>query len=333
MQKVGKINLKVLDVNDKLGESCLKFKLEGTPIDYIVANTIRRTMLADIPIYAFSDFKFDKNTSVLHNDYLKNRFRNLPVWVIENTIDFIDSTMKNKLENKEEDIDDEVDLEVQKKMNTSSLKQLTMYVNYKNKTNDIISVTTNDAKFYYDEKQIDSPYKVAVPLTKLQPNQEIAFSAITNIGTESEHSMFSACCTTSYNYSDKNPNMFDFEIESRGQITEKRILLVSLNSIIKRMENFIKLLKDDKTIENSENEGMIVVNNEDHTLGNLIARGMQQHNMILFAGYNLPHPRVSKVQFHYKHEKGTNIMKIMDDVVEYYMEIFNEIKKLISKEL
>jgi DNA-directed RNA polymerase alpha subunit len=82
MQKVGKINLKVLDINDKLGESCLKFKLEGTPIDYIVANTIRRTMLADIPIYAFSDFKFDKNTSVLHNDYLKNRFRNLPVIII-----------------------------------------------------------------------------------------------------------------------------------------------------------------------------------------------------------------------------------------------------------
>ena len=46
-----------------------------------------------------------------------------------------------------------------------------MYLNTKNKTNNIMTVTTNNAKFYYDEKQIESPYKTHIPIIKLQPGQ------------------------------------------------------------------------------------------------------------------------------------------------------------------
>ncbi len=340
MLKVNKVNIKLIDKSKELGNSRLEFKLSGPNIDYIVANTIRRTVFTEIPIYAFDEFKFEKNTSVFHNNYLKLRLRNLPVWTIENTVDFIDYNLKNNSvqteleENVDENEVDEVELQVDKTLNSSTLKQLTMYINYKNKTNSIQTVTTNDAKFYYEEKQIASPYKIAIPIVKLQPNQEIAFSAITKIGTEQEDAMYGAACICIYKQ--VNDNEFDFVIESRGQITEKRILQVALINIERRIKNFIKLLLDDKKSENKikteeqKDQGIIIVNNEDHTLGNLISRGLQQHKKINFAGYNLPHPLAKKVHFHYKLEKNDDIKKVMEDVVDYYSELFAEIKKSVD---
>jgi DNA-directed RNA polymerase subunit L len=211
-----------------------------------------------------------------------------------------------------------------------------MYINFKNKTNDIVTVTTNDAKFYYDEEQIASPYKHPIPIVKLQPGQEIAFSAITKIGTESEDTIYSpvSICV----YKQVNDNEFDFIIESRGQISEKRIVQVSLINIEKKLKNFIKLLEENKQDNNIQFEkegdmGIIIVNNEDHTLGNLISKGMQQHNKISFAGYNLPHPLAKKIHFHYKLKKNGNIIEVCKDVVEYYSELFDQIKKAVDSQL
>lgn len=338
MLKVNKTNLKEINKESVLGNSRLEFKISGPNIDYIVANTIRRTIMSDIPIYAFGEFKFEKNTSVFHNNYIKLRLKHMPVWAIENSVDFLEKSKLvsdniNDMETigEENEVDgDDVQLEVEKHLNSSTLKQLTMYINTKNKTNEIITVSTNDAKFYYDEKQIPSPYKVPIPIVKLQPSQEIAFSAITKIGTEEEDTMFTPICICVYKQI--NDNEFDFIIESRGQISEKRIVQVALINIERKLRNFIKLLGDNKATVNSDDKqsGLIIVNNEDHTLGNLISRGMQQHKSISFAGYNLPHPLGKKVNFHYKLEKDGEIKSVIKDVVDYYSEIFSNIKKLVD---
>ena len=140
MQKIDKINFKILDYKKDLGDSKLKFTLAGNNINYIVANTIRRTIFSDIPIYAFNEFKFEKNTSIFHNNYLKLRLRQMPIWGIENTIDFLDinnDINKNEINDIDNEIEDENDNEINitndKNINISTLKQLTMYVNYKNK--------------------------------------------------------------------------------------------------------------------------------------------------------------------------------------------------------
>jgi len=335
MQKVGKLSFKIINTITELGNSRLEFNLSGSNMNYIVANTIRRTIFNDIPIYIFDEFKFDKNTSVFHNNYLKLRMRNMPIWSIENNIDYLDTSKVKKVsdyemeENPDEIIEagDEVELEVEKTLNSSTLKQLTMYVNFKNKLNEIVTVTTNDAKFYYDEKQIPSPYKTGIPIVKLQPNQEIAFSAISKIGMEQYDAMYSAVCVNYFKQNSEND--FTFVIESRGQISEKRILQVALINIERRLKSFIKLVNDDMGINETKEQGIIIVNNEDHTLGNLIARGLQTHDKVSFAGYNLPHPLAKKVHFHYKLKSG-NIVKILEDVVDYYSELFKAIEKQID---
>jgi DNA-directed RNA polymerase subunit L len=65
-------------------------------------------------------------------------------------------------------------------------------------------------------------------------------------------------------------------------------------------------------------------------LGNLISRGLQQHNKISFAGYNLPHPLAKIVNFHWKLEKKGYIKPVIVEVCNYYLELFSQIKKLIK---
>ena len=335
MIKISKINMSVNNQSNTLGDSLLNFKISGSNIDYIIVNTLRRTILSDIPTYAFSVFNFEKNTSIFHNNYLKLRLQHMPIWSIKNTVDFIETTKvinPNMEKIDENDDEDNVgEIENNSNLNSSSLNQLTMYVNYKNKSNEIFNVTTSHAKFYYDQKQLSNPYKDDCLILKLQPGQEISFSTITTLGTEKQDTMYSS--VTIVTYKQINDNEFDFTLESRGQITEKRILQVALINIEKNIKNFLNVFLEDISKEQDVlgDEGLIIVNNEDHTLGNLISRGMQKHSKVEFAGYSLPHPLANKVHFHYKLKKDGDIKKIIKEVVEYYLELFKDISKLVDK--
>lgn len=308
-----------------LGYSRLEFNIAGPDINYVMVNTLRRTILTDIPTYAFTEFKFTKNTSVFHNNFLKNQIRNIPVWGIENNIDIY--VKENKKVNVAEDLDnvEEVNLDESAiETNTSSLNQLTMYVDYTNNSNMIVSVTTDDAKFYFGQKLIDNPYK-SVQLVKLQPNQEIKFSAITTIGIEKESSIFSpvSVCV----YEEIKDNEFKFIIESRNNITEMQLFNKAYKNLSKKLNSIVEQIEDDKE---NKLEGVLQLYNEEHTMGNLISHGLQKHKNIDFAGYHMNHPLETVVYITYKLKKG-NIKEVLSDVVEKFNVVFSEINKLIQK--
>jgi DNA-directed RNA polymerase alpha subunit len=56
MIKISKVNLSIIENHEEIGNSNLTFKISGSNIDYIVVNTLRRTIFSDIPIYAFNTF-------------------------------------------------------------------------------------------------------------------------------------------------------------------------------------------------------------------------------------------------------------------------------------
>ena len=333
MNKVDKITIKMTEYKKDLGSSFLDFNISGSQINYIITNTIRRVIMSDIPMYAFDQFKIEKNTAILHNNYLKLRLRQMPIWNINNKVDFFEEEIKmNTIKEEDNEEIDDVELAADKSLNSSSLAQLTMYVNFKNKTNNIMTVTTNDAKFYFDGTQIDSPYKSPIPIIKLHPGKELTFSAITKLGTEAKDTMYSPVCRVKYTYEDNDDTNINFFLESRGQLHEKRILLVAISNIEKKMRWILTLFEAHES-NSEELEGTFTVKNEDHTMGNLIKRGMQQHSNIAFAGYNMPHPQSKTVVFHYKMKKQQPIKKIVNDVVDYYSEIFEQIKKLVEKNI
>ena len=109
MIKINKIDFKILNQDNELGDSRLVFNMKGSNINYIVMNTIRRTILSDIPILAFTNFKIDKNTSIFHNNYLKLRILHLPVWGIENTVNYINDKENKTSDNEEINFNNDYD--------------------------------------------------------------------------------------------------------------------------------------------------------------------------------------------------------------------------------
>ena len=311
------------------GSSRLDFDIMGKEVNYVFVNTLRRIVLSEIPIYAYTEFIFDKNHSVFHNNFIKNQIRNLPVWGVDNKIEFYEKVKvsNNEITNEIEDLEDNVELGINKKINSTSLEQLTMYIDYNNKSNNIFTVTTENAKFYFAQKQIPNPYPTPIQLVKLQPEQNINFTVVTSIGIENDNAIFSpvSICV----YEEKKENEFRFIIESKGQITEKVILhraIINLNKILESILNqFIEILDD-----NTELSGQIEIKNEDHTIGNLISYGLQNHKNITFASYHLPHPLEKRVIIEYKLKSG-KFKNVLKDVINEYIELYNKLDKLIEK--
>ena len=310
--------------------SRLEFKITG--VDNNIVNCFRRVALSYIPIYVFKDIKISENTSIFNNNYMKLRLINLPVLGIA-TDNMIYTKIEEKVEEEVEEGDgfDNIDMTANdSNVNSSSLKQLTMYLDKVNTSNEILTVGTDDCKFYYMEKQIESPYKLPycnnIPIIKLQPNQKIKLSAITHLGIENESSIHSAVSIFSYKMlDDTSYNMY---LESRGQLDEKTILNYTYHNIINLLNKFIELIPSSTNIT-----GKILVNDGDHTLGTLIAAGLQTHKKVKFGGYNMPHLLDNKILFHYELYKEDDIKEILQDIVDKYKKTFSTIDKLIEKNI
>jgi DNA-directed RNA polymerase subunit L len=328
--------VKITDISyDKeKGSSRLEFDIEGPEIDYVIMNSIKRTIQSDIPIYAFSEFNFTRNSSVFHNNFLKNQIKNIPVWGINNKLDYYEEIKKNSnLEEDNDELDDNIDLTIEKKVDSTSLEQVTMYVDYENKSNDVEVVTTDHAKFYFAQKNIENPYPIPIQIDKLQSNQKINFSVITTVGTEKESAIYSpvSICV----YEEKSEYKYRFIIESRGQISEKRIIEVAILNIIKKLKEILIQIQGNKKSD-SENkkeddlEGEVQINNEDHTIGNLFSHGLRKKTkLVKFAGYFMPHPLEKRVILNYKLHSG-KFNEIMKDVIEDYIDFFEKLDKVID---
>jgi DNA-directed RNA polymerase subunit L len=321
---MSKVIIKQISWDKDQMNSRLEFNIKG--VNHTIINTFRRVILTNIPIYVFNKITISENTSVFNNNYMQNRVKNMPVFGIhsDNPI-FVPS---KKITKEVEDLElDELDINnTNDNINSSSLKQLTMYVDYINNTDEIITVGTNNCKFYYSEKQINSPYSINIPIIKLQPKQKFKMSAITELGIEEQNSIFSPVSIFSYKMN--NDTDYDVYIESRGQLNEKKIFQFAFDNIKMMLTNFLTLIPDKEDIS-----GKLQLNDGDHTLGNLISDGLQNHKLVKFAGYNAPHLLDKKIIFHYELNKNENIKDILTEIVNEYVDLFDSINKLIQKNI
>ena len=325
------LSIKNVSQDNTKGFSRLEFDITGKDVNHVIVNALRRTVLSEIPIYAFTEFIFNKNNSVFHNNFIKNQIKNLPVWGINNKIEIFEKLkiIKNEIIDEDNNLDDDVDLVFDKKIDSTSLDQLTMYVDYANKINDVFSVTTEHAKFYFAQKQIPNPYPIPIQLVKLQKDQHINFTTVTSIGTEKDNAHFSpvSICV----YEEKKEDYFRFFIESRGQMTEKDILHRAIVNLNNKLENILQQITNSlNIIDESKVEGRIEIKNEEHTIGNLLSRGLQNHKNVSFACYHLPHPLEKRVIIEYKLKSG-KFINVLKDVTNEFIELFNKLDKLIEK--
>lgn len=309
--------------------SRLEFKISGKDIDYVIVNTLRRIILSEVAVLSFDYIEINENTSVFNNNQIKLNIQNIPVIGVPN----VPLTYKkDKIVEDEAEEDEDLLLEINEgefysetePFSINSLDQLTMFVDYHNTTKEIVSVTTDDAKFYYQAKEIKSPYPNPVILIKLQPEQKIKFSTKTKLTNEKEDGKNTAVSICAYN--EIKDNEFKFFLESRGLFSEKEILNRSCKILIKKLKKIVKLFP-----EIDMKDGEIKIPKGTHTIGNLLAHGLELLPETKYATYYQRHILDNEIIIKFGFDKEYNLKKMIIKVVKKYIQIYENLDKLFTK--
>jgi DNA-directed RNA polymerase subunit L len=307
----------------------LHFKIKGNEINEVIVNVIRRIILEEIPCVSFQKegIEITSNTSIYNNDYMRNRIENFPLIGIKTKLDLNEYEKLRKytrgLSTSDEFLEDEnVELD-----NDSYENLLSINCDIKNSNDSILNVTSEDVSFYKGDEKINSIYKSPILIIKLKPGENFKFSAKASKGIALNNAGFSCvniCC-----YEMINKNEYNFKFEPKGQQKSSEILENAFKIIKYRLELIKSKIMESAISTN--NNGSISFENEDHTFGNLITRGLQEHNNIEFAGYKLENLLIKNIIIEYVTNGGKNIKDIFIDVLKKYIAIFENLNKLCSK--
>ena len=297
----------------------LNLQISGKDVNNVLVNTLRRLVMSYVPIYAFhqDDMVFDTNTSIFNNDMLKDRFRNIPILNIENDIKTIESFD---------------DLEVKKDRIVDKANNLTMYINVKNNKESIQNITTDDAIFYYKGKQIDSPYKRPLLLIKLKKGHELRVTCIASLNIGLNDGIYNGSMAYHY-YDEKDPTDFDLEINSSRQLDELELLNRACKIVIAKCNKLEKLIISNLEKEESEDvltKGLLKIQNENATLGNLISYYLQDQKHMEYSGYNIPFLYLNEILIRYRTD-GKDIKDLIKKTFSTVVDIFNQINQDIEK--
>ena len=286
----------------------LNFQINN--IDISVINSLRRTILADIPIVVFKTFPYSKNqctiyenTSHLNNEIIKHRLSLIPIHITDKSI---------PLEN--------YNLEINITNNTKNIKYVT--------TEDfkIKDITTNKYISNADNKDIFPPNKITgdyIDFVRLKPNladningEKLHLTSKLSIGTADEDGSYNCVSICTYSntcdtikqntiwsekakelskdpdidieYEKKNwylleglrcyiQDSYQFKLKSIGIYDNRTIIKTAIKILINKCNNFITDLNGDNTyISISESDNSIAHSydiklvNEDYTLGKVL---------------------------------------------------------------
>jgi DNA-directed RNA polymerase subunit L len=320
MEKFTKLKATIVELNkckDDYSNSSIKIKLENITFHY--ANMLRRILKTYVPTYAFSaeNITIKKNSSIINNDQIRERFSNLPIMYVKNE----EETVKKFLQLYDgEKIEDEF---------------LTMYISYKNKSGKMEAVTTDTStvKFYYQGKEIKSPYPKPLLLVKLHNGEEFECTCKAVLGLNLEEKFESpaiyepvAACA----YEQVEENLFILGYESKQQMSEKEAMRRALSCLIMRLE-YLDNLVSEKVSEDSLKEGILLLPNEDMTLGGILGYILQVHPEMEFAGDYQPIISSRNMQIRYKCKE--NIKEIFSECVQVLIKSVNSLAKQLELDI
>jgi len=310
--------------DDSFQPNHLHMKFKGSGVNHVLLNVLRRIILEDIPSFAFNKDNIDitKNTSVYNNDYMRNRLENLPLIDVNFPLDLEEYNCLRKYIRGRKAFE-----EFTEKEEKTDEKNFTIYTNIVNNNDTSFDITSDEIEFFNGEKKVKSFYKKPILIIRLKPSEEFEFSAKVDKGIALNHSRYAVvgmCC-----YEMINDNEYIFKLEPRGQLSISEILSRGSKIINYRLELILNKIKKIKFT--SDNHGKIILNNEDHTFGNLIARGLQEHKSIEFAAYKLDHLLIRDVTIEYVTNGGKTINEILNDVISGYIKQYSEIEDKFNK--
>lgn len=321
------IDIKTLNYNKSKGLTYSNltylFNFKNNPNGLTILNSIRRTIISKVPTLAFepSIMQFFKNTSVKNNDQLKERLSQLPILNYDTGLYYM------------QPIEDYLKyIETKEYLET---KTVSLYINSKNLSKDILNITTKDIKYQINNKTIDNPYNSEYPiiLLKLKENQEINCKLIGVIGTGQQSNIWSPVSKCFITY-DKDESELKLSINSHGQLNEFIILDKAIDNIIYCLNLNVNKIKT--YISNYDKMDKIEITLDDMTIGKLINDQLQQDKRIKYAGVYQPSylEPFSKIKLLFdKTYSIDDIGKIVEENSNILIKQLNIIKNFNLKEM
>jgi DNA-directed RNA polymerase subunit L len=311
----------------KSSELCLKFS--GKDCNIKILSTFRRVCGICIPNHAFNFANIDitENTCVaFNNDYMKLRLSNLPIFNIESTLGFLHKKYWKNINfadaNREKHPDE---------------KNIKIYINSHNNSNEIKNITTKDIKVYIDNNQVEMyDPKAPVLIIKLRPNDTFKCTMTASLAIGECDSIYSACSNAWATYDedikDSGERFFksgELILKSRGQQKEKDIFKLSCEYLLKKYEDFkLELERKKKSESNDDKNLSLIMDEEDFTFGEWINYELQDNKDIIFCGLSKPDHQIKSVTLKIFSDKK----KPVDLLMETCDLIINKIN-IIKKQL
>ncbi len=332
----------------KPSEDRLSFQIHD--VDLSIVNALRRIGLQEIPNVALDyditgastneNVTINKNTGVLHNEFLLHRLSLVPFhFSLEEIETFDDQQYLLKLQVSNKSQSDLMDV---------TTEHIEIFdVNNKKK----------DSAFHKRILPANSITKDHILLTKLKPGEEINITFRLNKGTGSMHSRWSPVsqCTYSFipessketlgilesqrNYEKNNfgePNGFLFSIQSECGITPTQVFKRSIDILMDKINNIIAALEKNDTavtINNTTQDYFyhICIRDEDHTLVNVLHSIIynltirdQADRRLIYIGYCCPHPLDRMMLMKIKMADDTDVRAFLVEKIQMIREFLVE---------
>lgn len=327
---MSKPDIKITEIKKQkfegLKSSQLVLDITGEQVNAALVNSLRRLAIDYVPTYAFTKESIDieDNSSIYDNDYMRLRISQMTVPKIKVKTRYLADRFWRNIDyadpNREKDPDDNISIE--------------MYINITNKENNVINVTTNDILYLEDEKTIDKfPKDYPNLIISLRPDERFKCHARAVLGVGKRNNIWAACGNAYYEEIDKNS--YRLTLESQGQIDEYETLNKACDILTTKL-NDIKFIVGDKYNTSSiinQNSLNITLENEDHTLGNIINEYLQNNKNVAFSGLSKPSLLIDEIVIKFMSINNNPIkpfFETIDLIIKLFTDIKNQIKKLSS---
>ncbi len=312
--------------NDPILGSYLALLFKGDSIDNSIVNTLRRVSLSEIPIYAISESSvyIKKNTSIYDNDYMRQRLSMIPLRNLDYAEKF--DCLESKYYPYVSGVYGLIYPDKEYPKDPRDTLDLKIYINVTNENTNVLSVTTNDCKVYVDNKEVDYVFDKKYPraLLKLRKGQEFKADIHATLGIAKVHDAWSAISMPAYRQI--NANEYSLTINSLGQMNEYTILRKACQWVKLKLENTKKALNSNPKATGSKDISTIVLEleNENHTLGNLLKTTLNRHSKVNFSGYKKDHPQMEVITIALSTQK-IEPFTIINECIDYLLELFDTI--------
>jgi len=323
------MNPTIVEIIDE--DNKLKFTIKD--INSSIINSLRRVILAEVPIIVFRTFPYNENkadieinTTRFNNEIIKQRLSCIPIYIKDIKFPYKDHIMEVDVYNDTQEI----------------IYVTTENFKIKNKTTNTY-ISDMALREIFPPNNITNNYidflRLQPQLGENIPGEHIKLTCEFDIGKAKESGAFNIVSTCAFGgtidkikieekwkikakeiteeekedieFIKKDwlliegarntiPDSFDFIIESIGIYSNFKIMEMACDIMIEKITNFIKTLQENPIITSAndtlENSYNITLDNEDYTLGKVIEYLLYTlyfGTEITFCGFRKPHPHIN----------------------------------------